>query len=46
MSELAYFRFDSNDLLTEEEKAPESKEEIVNIVEEGEKVEGIEVTRL
>jgi hypothetical protein len=34
MSEFAFFRFLSNDLLTEEEKAPENKQEIANIAEE------------
>ena len=29
MGEFAFFRFLSNDLLTEEEKAPENKQEIV-----------------
>jgi hypothetical protein len=42
MSECAYFRFISNDMLTDEEKDPENKEEIVSIVEEVEKAEGIE----
>ena len=46
MSEFAFFRFLSNDLLTEEEKAPENKQEIVNIVEEVEKAEGIDCDRV
>jgi hypothetical protein len=46
MSEFAFFRFLSNDLLTEEEKAPETKQEIVNIVEEVEKAEGIDCGRI
>ena len=46
MSEFAFFRFLSNDLLTEEEKAPENKEEIVNLVEEVEKAEGIDCDRV
>ena len=33
-------------MLTEEEKAPYNKEEIVDIVEEVEKVEGIECDRV
>jgi hypothetical protein len=40
------FRFLSNDLLTEEEKAPEMKQEVVNLVEEGEKAEGIDCDRV
>ena len=46
MSEFAFFRFLSNSLLTEEEKAPENKQEIVNIVEEVEKSEGIDCDRV
>ena len=46
MSEFAFFRFLSNDLLTEEEKAPKNKQEIVNIVEEVEKAEGIDCDRV
>jgi hypothetical protein len=46
MSEFAFFRFLSNDLLTEEEKAPENKQEIVNIVEEIEKSEGLDCDRV
>lgn len=46
MSEFAYFRFLSNAMLTEEEKAPYNKEEIVDIVEEVEKAEGIECDRV
>ena len=46
MSEFAYFRFLSNAMLTEEEKAPYNKEEIVEIVEEVEKSEGIECDRV
>jgi hypothetical protein len=46
MSDFAFFRFLSNDLLTEEEKAPENKQEIVNIVEEVEKAEGIDCGRI
>ena len=46
MSEFAFFRFLSNDLLTEEEKAPENKQEIVNIVEEVEKAEGIDCDKV
>ena len=46
MSEFAFFRFLSNDLLTEEEKAPENKQEIVNTVEEVEKAEGIDYDKV
>lgn len=46
MSEFAFFRFLSNDILTEEEKAPENKQEIVNIVEEVEKAEGIDCDKV
>jgi hypothetical protein len=46
MSEFAFFRFLSNDLLTEEEKAPENKQEIVNIVEEVERAEGIDCDKV
>jgi hypothetical protein len=46
MSEFAFFRFLSNDLLTEEEKAPKNKQEIVNIVEVVEKAEGIDCDRV
>lgn len=46
MSEFAFFRFLSNDLLTEEEKASENKQEIVNIVEEVEKAEGIDCDKV
>jgi hypothetical protein len=45
MTEFAFFRFLSNDLITEEEKAPENKQEIVNI-EEVEKAEGIDCDRV
>ena len=46
MSEFAFFRFLSNDLLTEEEKAPKNKQEIVDTVEEVEKAEGIDCDRV
>ncbi|HEU4446178.1 MAG TPA: hypothetical protein VFR94_16015 [Nitrososphaeraceae archaeon] len=46
MSEFAFFRFLSNDLLTEEEKASENTQEIVNIVEEVEKAEGIDCDKV